>query len=83
MFAVGLLPWICRTIEYGKVGVTYGSKHVNIAAISHQDDFEYLNNMLLSDICERGLQKGVFRRAENFLSLTLSVDNQIIHPTRC
>jgi len=82
-FAVGLVPWICRIIEYGKVGVTYGSKPVNIVAISHQDEFEYLNNMLLSDFCERWFQKGAFRRAENFLSLTLSVDNQIIHPTRC
>jgi len=82
-FAVGLVPWICRTIEYGKVGVTYGSKHVNIAAVHPHNDFEYLNRVLLENICERWFGKGAFRQSDNFLSLTLSVDNQIIHPSRC
>ena len=82
-FAIGLIPWICRIIEYGKVGVTYGCKEFNIVAVSPPNRFSELNNLFLKNICERWLKKGHFRQAANFLSLTLSVDNQIIHPSRC
>jgi len=82
-FAVGLIPWVCRFIEYGKVGVTYGCKAVNVVAVSPPERFEDLNEELLKNICERWLNKGAFEQSENFLSLTLSVDNQIIHPSRC
>ncbi|TRX70481.1 NAD/NADP octopine/nopaline dehydrogenase family protein [Carboxylicivirga sp. M1479] len=82
-FAIGLIPWICRIIEYGKVGVTYGCKEVNVVAVSPPNRFPVLNQLLLSNICERWLKKGQFQQADNFLSLTLSVDNQIIHPSRC
>ncbi len=81
-FAIGLLPWICRTIEYGRVGVTYGPKKVNVVAVSNLQYFPYLNNILLQDICERWFDTGAFVPSDNFLSLTLSVDNQIIHPSR-
>ncbi len=82
-FSVGLIPWICRIIEYGKVGVTYGCHEINIVAVSPPNRFSELNDILLKNICERWLKKGSFRQAANFLSLTLSVDNQIIHPSRC
>jgi opine dehydrogenase len=82
-FAIGLIPWICRIIEYGKVGVTYGCKELNLVAVSPPNRFAELNDILLKNICERWLKKGSFRQAANFLSLTLSVDNQIIHPSRC
>ena len=82
-FAVGLIPWICRVIEYGKIGVTYGCKEVNIVAVSPRDRFTALNDLFLIHICERWLKKGSFLQVGNFLSLTLSVDNQIIHPSRC
>jgi len=82
-FAIGLIPWICRVIEYGKVGVTYGCKELNVVAVSPPNRFSELNDRLLKNICERWLKKGSFRQAANFLSLTLSVDNQIIHPSRC
>lgn len=82
-FAIGLIPWICRIIEYGKTGVTYGCKEVNIVAVSPANRFNELNERLLKNICERWLKKGAFIQADNFLSLTLSVDNQIIHPSRC
>jgi len=78
-----LIPWICRIIEYGKVGVTYGCHEINIVAVSPPNRFSELNDILLKNICERWLKKGSFRQAANFLSLTLSVDNQIIHPSRC
>lgn len=82
-FAVGLIPWICRVIEYGKMGVTYGCKEVNIVAVSPRDRFPALNDLFLIHICERWLKKGSFLQVGNFLSLTLSADNQIIHPSRC
>lgn len=82
-FAVGLAPWICRTKKYGSIGITYGSKEVNVAAVSPATHFSNLNDIFLKDLCERPFKKGAFRQADNFLSLTLSVDNQIIHPTRC
>jgi hypothetical protein len=82
-FAVGLIPWICRVLEYGSRGVTYGSKGVNVAAVSSREGFESLNSEFLPAICERWLGQGSFVQADSFLSLTLSVDNQIIHPSRC
>ena len=82
-FAVGLIPWICRVLEYGSRGVTYGSKEVNVAAVSPRDRFDSLNESFLPAICEQWLGTGGFVQADSFLSLTLSVDNQIIHPARC
>jgi hypothetical protein len=82
-FAVGLIPWICRVLEYGSRGVTYGCKEVNVAAVWPRDRFETLNELFLKSICERWLGTGAFTQADSFLSLTLSVDNQIIHPSRC
>lgn len=82
-FAAGLLPWICRTAAYGRVGVTYGSKVVNVAAVSSPDTFAYLDDVFLKNVCARWFGQGQFVQAKNFLSLTLSVDNQIIHPSRC
>jgi len=82
-FAVGLIPWVCRVREYGAVGVTYGCKAVNVAAVSPRDRFEELDDAFFSVICEEWLGKGAFEHSDSFLSLTLSVDNQIIHPSRC
>ena len=33
-YAIGLIPWICRTIQYGSSGANYGTKVVNVAATS-------------------------------------------------
>jgi hypothetical protein len=82
-FAVGLIPWICRVREYGAIGVTYGCKEVNVAAVSPRERFDELNESFLSAICSEWLGKGHFEPSDSFLSLTLSVDNQIIHPSRC
>ncbi len=82
-FAVGLIPWVCRVLEYGSRGVTYGSKELNVAAVAPRERFSTLEDGILSDLCERPLGKGPFIQADSFLSLTLSVDNQIIHPARC
>ena len=82
-FAVGLIPWICRVREYGSAGVTYGCKAVNVAAVSPRDRFAELDEAFFSAICEEWLGSGAFEQSDSFLSLTLSVDNQIIHPSRC
>lgn len=81
-FAVGLIPWICRTKEYGSIGITYGPKARNVVATDPLNEFEELKSTFLNDLCHRWFKKGEFYQAENFISLTLSVDNQIIHPSR-
>lgn len=82
-FAFGLIPWICRIIEYGHKGVTYGCKAVNYAAVYPNHFFKQVDDELLEKICYRWFKKGAVRQSDNFLSLTLSVDNQIIHTSRC
>lgn len=82
-FAFGLIPWICRIIKYGHVGVTYGCKAANYAACYPKEYFKQIDEELLEKICHRWFGKGKVEQAENFLSLTLSVDNQIIHTSRC
>ncbi len=82
-FAFGLIPWICRIIEYGKIGVTYGSKAVNVAAVHPGSYFRQADEELFDPLCHRWFHQGQTIQADNFLSLSLSVDNQIIHPTRC
>lgn len=82
-FAFGLLPWICRIIEYGHIGVTFGGKTVNYAACYPKSYFGQLNEELFEHIGYRWFGKGHTEQSDNFISLTLSVDNQIIHPSRC
>ena len=82
-YAIGLIPWICRTQKYGSLGVNYGCKEVNVVAVSPANKFELLNKIFLNDVCNKWFKKGEFVQACSFLSLTLSVDNQIIHPSRC
>ncbi|MBI9048889.1 MAG: NAD/NADP octopine/nopaline dehydrogenase family protein [Anaerolineaceae bacterium] len=82
-FCFGLIPWICRIQEYGKIGITYGIKPINIAAVAPKGEFEGLNQKILEKVCVGWFGKSEVRQADNFLSLTLSVDNQIIHPSRC
>ncbi len=82
-FAFGLIPWVCRTIEYGKKGVTYGCKAANYAACYPKQFFKQIDEELLEQICFRWFGKGKVEQSDNFLSLTLSVDNQIIHTSRC
>jgi opine dehydrogenase len=82
-FAIGSIPWICRTKEYGEKGINYGPKQVNVVAVFPQDQFSELNDIFLEDISSRPLGSGKFVLADSFLDLTLSVDNQILHPARC
>ncbi len=81
-FAIGLIPWICRTEKYGSAGIVYGAKPVNVAAVSPKKDFPMLNEALLDKIVYGCFGHGRFTQADNFISLTLSLDNQIIHTSR-
>ncbi len=80
-FAIGLIPWICRIKEYGKVGITYGAKSINIVTFDNIDKYYDLKK-LFNDMCFKWFHKGEFKLSDNFISLTLSVDNQIIHTSR-
>jgi len=82
-FSFGLIPWICRIQEYGKTGITYGIKPINLAAVEPKTEFDALNKNLFEKVCVGWFGVSEVRQADNFLSLTLSVDNQIIHPSRC
>lgn len=82
-FAFGLIPWICRTKKYGHVGVTYGVKSRNAAVVYPKEYFAQVNEELFEPICYDWFKVGKVEQLDNFLSITLSVDNQIIHPTRC
>jgi len=82
-YAIGSIPWICRTQEYGVRVANYGGKAVNLVAVSPKEEFQRLDRLLLQDLSEKPLGKGTFRLTSSFLDLTLSVDNQIIHPARC
>jgi len=82
-FSFGLIPWICRIQEYGKIGITYGIKPINVVAVEPKGEFNELNRNILEKVCVGWFGKSEVRQADNFLSLTFSVDNQIIHPSRC
>jgi len=71
-FAVGLIPWIFYD----------GFKVRNIAATYPLEEFDVLKNTFFNDLCYKCFHTGKFYQAKNFISLTLSVDNQIIHPSR-
>lgn len=83
MFAFGLIPWICRTKQYGHVGITYGVKSRNAAMVYPKEFFTQIDKELFEPICYNWFKIGKVEQLENFISITLSVDNQIIHPTRC
>jgi hypothetical protein len=81
-FSYGLIPWICRTKEYGSIGITYGAKYINIVSVFPKNKFNELNNDLFKKISLERSGTSKTYQADNFLSLTLSVDNQIIHTSR-
>lgn len=82
-FAIGLLPWIARTVEYGKRAISYGPKMCNGIATSGEEVFNVLQERLLDDLSYSYWDCGRFERIPNFATITLTVDNQIIHPSRC
>ena len=83
-FAFGLIPWICRIKEYGHSGVVYGvSKIANFAAAYPNRCFDQIAKELISPICNNRIVHERVEQSSNFISLTMSADNQIIHTSRC
>lgn len=82
-FSFGLIPWVSRLVEYGHRGLTYGCMSENYAAVSPKSYFDQINAEFFEQICYKWFGKGKVDQSENFISLTLSVDNQIIHTARC
>ena len=83
-FAFGLIPWICRVKEYGRTGIVYGvSKVANFAAVYPQHYFDIVKEEFIEPICNNKIVHERVEQSPNFLSLTLSADNQIIHTSRC
>lgn len=81
-FAIGLIPWICRIKKYGEIGITYGPKNFNVVAVDTFEDFSYLNKEIFNYLSLNFFNTGGFHYTNSFISLTLSVDNQIIHTSR-
>jgi hypothetical protein len=81
-FSFGLIPWICRKEKYGSKGLVFGAKPINVAATDSEETFDFLNRNLFKKIVFEHFGHGRFRRAGSFMSLTLSVDNQILHTSR-
>ncbi len=81
-FAIGLIPWICRTEKYGHKGIVYGAKPLNLAAVKPKSEFNALKTELLDKVVKEWFGHGEFKQADHFISLTMSVDNQIIHTSR-
>jgi len=83
-FSFGLIPWICRIKVYGHSGVVYGvSKVANFAASYPACFFEQVSKELIDPICNNTIVNERVEKSPNFISLTLSADNQIIHTSRC
>lgn len=82
-FSFGLIPWVSRLVEYGHKGLTYGCMTSNYAAVSPSSYFKQIEDEFFNQICFRWFGKGKVEKSDNFISLSLSVDNQIIHTARC
>lgn len=83
-FAFGLIPWICRIKEYGHSGVVYGvSKDANFACAYPSHFFDQVSKELITPICQNRIVHERVEQSKNFISLTFSADNQIIHTSRC
>lgn len=82
-FAFGLIPWTSRTKIYGKRGILFGFKERTYAAVYPREHFNQISREFFDQISYNWSGKGKTEYCDNFLSLTLSVDNQIIHTSRC
>lgn len=82
-WSFGLIPWISRTDVYGQVGTNYGAKHRNVVCTSSDACYKVLKENILDDFSLNYFGFGEVDRASRFIELTLSVDNQVIHPSRC
>lgn len=81
-WSFGLIPWVSRAQKYGEVGNNYGAKERNVVCASSQSCLESVLPIIRS-ITVDYFEVGQIHEASRFVELTLSVDNQLIHTTRC
>ena len=81
-FSYGLIPFICRIKKYGEIGITYGAKCNNVVAVHPREKFNKLNEIFLRKVCYCFFNNERAHQSDNFVSLTLSASNQIIHISR-
>ncbi|MFK4784364.1 NAD/NADP octopine/nopaline dehydrogenase family protein [Fusobacterium sp. MFO224] len=81
-FSYGLIPFICRTKKYGEIGITYGAKTNNVVAVNPKEKFNELEEIFLSKVCYYFFNDEKVHQSDNFISLTLSASNQLIHISR-
>ncbi len=75
-FEFQTIPWICRTVQYGKKAYVYGiQKYLRVATNSP-------DRGKLSAYLESLLGRSTITFLPNFLSTTLTPSNQIVHPGR-
>jgi opine dehydrogenase len=82
LFSFGLIPWVVRTQLYGDSAVTYGPKEKNLVFVEDKRYFSALVTSFLEDLTVNSFGTGTCHFVPEIASLTFSVDNQIIHPSR-
>lgn len=81
-FSYDLIPWICRIKKHGEIGITYGSKTNNVVAVHPREKFNELNEIFLSKVCLPFYPNERVYQSDNFITLTLTASNQVIHMSR-
>lgn len=76
LFGLQNIPWICKVTEYGKEARILGPKN-RLMVVSHPVDIVNEMTDLVTDLYD--IPCGTL---PNFLSVTLTPSNQIIHPAR-
>jgi hypothetical protein len=76
IFALQHIPWICRAIQYGKEAETMGPKKFLLTTA-----IPISKNEEVAKLVEKLFELPV-KTLPNFLNVTLTPSNQIIHPAR-
>ena len=86
-FALQNIPWLCRTVEPGKVAEIVGNKEYVQVAVNHKAEFTYLEKALAPCFGAyhpdtEGFEGPKLKRLPDFAAIVLNPANQIIHPAR-
>ena len=82
-FALQNIPWLCTTIEPGRVARIVGNKHHIRVATSSNTSFTWTKKFLEPCInASTGFKGAELQNIPDFASIVLNPANQIIHPAR-
>jgi hypothetical protein len=82
-FALQNIPWLCTTIEQGKVARIVGNKHHIRVATSENASFTWTKKFLEPCInSTTGFKGAELQNMADFAAIVLNPANQIIHPAR-